>query len=327
MKRIDIIEKLIAEGFSEKTLAGMNDKELNLLSLRIINEQTLPYGQQKGSVIMKKDRVTPIDAKKWTDSGVNIEVKEEKKWIQKAFNKIEKKGTEGKCTGDKFGGPGCPEGSKAYNMAKNLRKINTEEKEINEDGPIPGTEAKLKVLPKVKTVPPGNVIPVGKPQTIGKPIPPSKVKIKSNPKIQIVPPEKVVLAKKPKSQKKQEVKEWVEKLIENQYHSLTTKDEIMELISIKLTEQAPEVAPAPVKEPKVKPEVEPRPEKTPEKTPDRRPHINPWDPKPGKDDKPKLDFPEFLTYDELQRLDSSSLSEAKINKMVSNVLRNLNKNG
>jgi hypothetical protein len=46
-----------------------------------------------------------------------------KKWIQSAFKGIRKKGTEGKCTGDKFGGPSCPEGSKQYNMAKNLRKI------------------------------------------------------------------------------------------------------------------------------------------------------------------------------------------------------------
>jgi hypothetical protein len=54
-----------------------------------------------------------------------IEVDEEaKKWIQKAFNKIEKKGTEGKCTGKKYGSSTCPPGSKAYNMAKTLRKIN-----------------------------------------------------------------------------------------------------------------------------------------------------------------------------------------------------------
>ena len=46
------------------------------------------------------------------------------KWIQKAFSKIKKKGTEGKCTGKKYGSKSCPEGSKAYNMATNLRKIN-----------------------------------------------------------------------------------------------------------------------------------------------------------------------------------------------------------
>ena len=47
-----------------------------------------------------------------------------KKWIQKAFKKIKEKGTEGVCTGKKFGGPTCPPGSKRYNMAKTLRRIN-----------------------------------------------------------------------------------------------------------------------------------------------------------------------------------------------------------
>ena len=46
------------------------------------------------------------------------------KWIQKAFSKIKKKGTEGKCTGKKYGSKSCPPGSKAYNMAKNLRGMN-----------------------------------------------------------------------------------------------------------------------------------------------------------------------------------------------------------
>jgi len=46
-----------------------------------------------------------------------------KKWIQKAFKSVKKRGTEGKCTGEKFGSPSCPKGSRAYNMAKNLRKV------------------------------------------------------------------------------------------------------------------------------------------------------------------------------------------------------------
>ena len=45
------------------------------------------------------------------------------KWIQKAFKKIKTKGTEGVCTGDKFGGPTCRPGTKRYNMAKTLRKM------------------------------------------------------------------------------------------------------------------------------------------------------------------------------------------------------------
>ena len=45
------------------------------------------------------------------------------KWIQKAFKSIKARGTEGVCTGKKFGGPTCPPGSKRYNMAKTLRKL------------------------------------------------------------------------------------------------------------------------------------------------------------------------------------------------------------
>jgi hypothetical protein len=51
------------------------------------------------------------------------EAKKKKKWIQKATKSIEKKGTEGKCTGEKFGSESCPAGSKAYNLAKTFKKI------------------------------------------------------------------------------------------------------------------------------------------------------------------------------------------------------------
>ena len=44
--------------------------------------------------------------------------KKDKIWIQKASADIKKRGTEGVCTGPKFGGPTCPEGSKRYNLAK-----------------------------------------------------------------------------------------------------------------------------------------------------------------------------------------------------------------
>jgi len=44
-------------------------------------------------------------------------------WIQDAEKDIEKRGTEGVCTGDKFGSESCPEGSKRYNLAKTFRKM------------------------------------------------------------------------------------------------------------------------------------------------------------------------------------------------------------
>ena len=47
----------------------------------------------------------------------------DKKWIQKATDSIKKRGTEGVCTEKKFGGPGCPPGSKRYNLAKTFKKM------------------------------------------------------------------------------------------------------------------------------------------------------------------------------------------------------------
>ena len=46
------------------------------------------------------------------------------KWIQKAFQSVKKRGTEGVCTGSKFGSSSCRPGTKRYNMAKTLRNIN-----------------------------------------------------------------------------------------------------------------------------------------------------------------------------------------------------------
>jgi hypothetical protein len=51
------------------------------------------------------------------------EAKKKKKWMQAMFAAAKKKGTAGRCTGPKFGGPSCPPGTKAYNAAKTVRKI------------------------------------------------------------------------------------------------------------------------------------------------------------------------------------------------------------
>jgi hypothetical protein len=47
----------------------------------------------------------------------------EDNWIQGAEKDIERRGTEGVCTGDKFGSESCPPGSKRYNLAKTFRKL------------------------------------------------------------------------------------------------------------------------------------------------------------------------------------------------------------
>lgn len=49
-------------------------------------------------------------------------------WIQKATDSIERRGTEGRCTGSNFGGPDCPPGSKQYNLAQTFRKMSKKKK-------------------------------------------------------------------------------------------------------------------------------------------------------------------------------------------------------
>lgn len=49
-----------------------------------------------------------------------------KKFIQAITKDIEKRGTEGVCTGDKYGSESCPEGSKRYVLATFFRKLGHE---------------------------------------------------------------------------------------------------------------------------------------------------------------------------------------------------------
>ena len=47
-----------------------------------------------------------------------------KNWIKKVTDSIKRRGTEGVCTGSKFGGPTCRPGTKRYNLAKTFKKMN-----------------------------------------------------------------------------------------------------------------------------------------------------------------------------------------------------------
>lgn len=44
-------------------------------------------------------------------------------WISGVRASIKRRGTEGVCTGEKFGGPTCKPGSRRYNLAKTFRKM------------------------------------------------------------------------------------------------------------------------------------------------------------------------------------------------------------
>jgi len=73
----------------------------------------------KGSVIIlrKLQKALPSLMKE------DLQEKKNDDWIQDAEKDIEKRGTEGVCTGDKFGGPTCKPGTKRYNLAKTFRKM------------------------------------------------------------------------------------------------------------------------------------------------------------------------------------------------------------
>lgn len=109
--------------------------------------------------------------------------------------------------------------------------------------------------------------------------------------------------------KKSDVKEWVEKLVENKYHSFTSKNEIMELINVKLNESDTMVQHGPkvkkghngvpefmtydsivgAAEPKTAPTTKPAPTKEPgtKPTPNKDPRKTPFKPGPGPNPKPK----------------------------------------
>jgi hypothetical protein len=63
------IAKLLHEGFSMSTLENLNENQLNILFKRI--------NEEKGKVTVSSDKLPTVDLKKMTDSGVDVEVKEE----------------------------------------------------------------------------------------------------------------------------------------------------------------------------------------------------------------------------------------------------------
>jgi hypothetical protein len=215
MKRSTLVEKLIKEGMSEKTLVKFSDKQLSELAERMLSESDV--------MISKKDPLASqkiADAKKKNQSieTYEDEMKEELKGNQKKLDK-------------------------------------------NHNGKIDGQDFKI------------------------------------------------LKGQKKEVKKSSEVKEWVEKLVENKYHSFTSKNEIMELISVKLNESDTMVQHGPkvkkghngvpefmtydsivdAAEPKTAPTTKPAPTKEPgtKPTPNKDPRKTPFRPGPGPNPKPK----------------------------------------
>lgn len=236
MKRNEIVEKLISEGFSEKTLVKFSDKQLIQLSDRILGEQ------QKGSVVMKKATTPPAEVKKMTDQGMNVELRE-KELTDKQKKNLDK---------------------------NNNNKIDKED---------------FKLLLKKK----------------GK----EEKKCEDCDK-----PHKDCTCDKEYMGEGNEIKNWIKNLVENkEFHSFTSKNEIMELIETKINETHMGVEHGPkvkkghngipefmsydaivtAAEPKTEPTTKPAPTKDPgTKTPPKKdPRKTPFQPGPGPNPKPK----------------------------------------
>ncbi len=237
MKRNEIVEKLIKEGFSEKTLVKFTDKQLNNLADRMLKEaQNVTTTKTVYDSKDPKDIAALNAALKNPDALKNqpAEVKEELKGKQKNIDKNKN----GKIDPEDF---------------KLLRK----KKEVKEE--LKGNQKKIDKNKNGK-----------------------------------IDPEDFKLLRK-----KKDVKEWVENLANENFHSFTSKNEIMELIKTKLNEV--EVGPNVKKGHNGIPEfmsyeaildvqdsstiTKPAPTK-PKVDPGTKP-ATPWSPKPGERSKPK----------------------------------------
>ncbi len=246
MKRNEIVEKLVKEGFSEKTLVRFTDKQLTELSDRLLGEQN------KGSVVMKKATTPPADVKKMTDQGLNVELRE-KELSNKQKKNIDKN-KNGKIDKEDF-----------------LMLLKSKKKCEDCDKPHKDCTCNKEYMGEGEY----------------------HEKRKEDGKNSV-----------------NETKNWIKNLVENkEFHSFTSKNEIMDLIQTKLnesemtTQHGPKVkkghngvpefmsydAIVAAAEPKTEPGTKPTPTKDPgTKTPPKKdPRKTPFKPGPGPNPKPK----------------------------------------
>ena len=101
---------------------NLPDDESRALFEDFLNQNLKAYTE-----MWQRDRNEPLEREKEREQFQREEdefaLEEGEKWIQDAEKDIERRGTEGVCTGDKFGGPDCPPDTKRYNLAKTFRKM------------------------------------------------------------------------------------------------------------------------------------------------------------------------------------------------------------
>ena len=96
----------------------ITESQLQVLSKLITKDNISKSSVKKPTTVFKSNK------KETPNIGQPKGIDEKKgKWIQKVDKQIKKKGTEGVCSGKKFGSESCPPGSKRYNLAKTFRKM------------------------------------------------------------------------------------------------------------------------------------------------------------------------------------------------------------
>jgi hypothetical protein len=198
MKRKDIVVKLMKEGLSEKILALMSDKQLNMLAERLLSEQIPPLNTGTQNALVKvplKSIIANTDQVKKLASA-NI-----------PFSANETKEVKEELSEPKLG----EEPKKDYNEKEAVTKrCNAKIKQAIKDKK--GYEDYTKAIKKLH----GGKLPASTENLIkGK--------------------KEMALAESP--QASQPLQEWVEKTVEKNYHPFTSKGEIIELIHSKLAEQ------------------------------------------------------------------------------------------
>jgi len=264
MKRKDMVAKLMTEGFTEKTLAGMTDKQLALLTGKILPEQTTLPGKvliPQTSPTAQKDIATAKLQKKTIET-YESDVKENQLGSEPKKNVSDKEATIKKL---KFKIKHSKDKGKVEDAKKLLVKLeNKKEGDLNERH--------------------GGKSPTGVKSHTPKTDAGGKPKEDKTPK-SFADQRWNAPRRKGKMKEETSLNEWVNDIVGKNIYPFTSKNEIMELIQSKLTEQSdvevevlpdflkgdsimnagtaePTTKPAPVKEPGTKPTERPTP-KTP----------------------------------------------------------------
>ena len=268
MKRKDIVTKLIKEGFSEKTLARMSDKDLLLMASRVLSEQApMPVTNVSKTDIPTQ---TALKQQKKPFATYEGEIKEDDDKKSDVIKRLEYKIKH------------CKDEKKIADYKELLKKVKGGK--VKPSGMEIDEEEKPKFKSKTEWLK-------------------SKGIIKDDDKKEETK-ETIAPASQPVSKPGEmglDLTEWVNNVVGKNVHPFTSKHEILSLIKSKLNEQ--EVAEPPVKtklpnfltydsitnagaaepaEPKTKPTTRPG---TPEKDPRRK--GNPYQPGPGINPAPK----------------------------------------